>query len=178
MNKLTKYKIFSKLYEKLQLKNQLYLFETLQGPDLSKLKKFNDGKFSIISVYKIGIEILRCLKLIHKIGYLYIDLKENNLAMLVKPLEYLKQTFNLILIDYGFFEEFNKDKNKSSKKYGHSSYASINALKNNNISIKDDIICFCYFLLNLYIGYLPWDDIKNDNNKNEWKIFNKKFMLK
>ena len=34
MNKLTKYKIFSKLYEKLQLKNQLYLFETLQGPDL------------------------------------------------------------------------------------------------------------------------------------------------
>ena len=30
LNKLTKYKIFSKLYEKVQLKNQLYLFETLQ----------------------------------------------------------------------------------------------------------------------------------------------------
>ena len=36
--------------------------------------------------------------------YLYINLKENNVAMLVKPLEYLKQTFNLILIDYGFCE--------------------------------------------------------------------------
>ena len=70
----------------------------------------------------IGIEILICLKLIHKIGYLYIDLKENNVEMLVKHLEFLKQIFYIILIDYGFCEEFNKAKNKSPKKYGHSSY--------------------------------------------------------
>ena len=54
---------------------------------------------------------------------------------------------------------------------------SIKALKDNNISRKDDIICFCYFSLSLFIGYLPLDDIKNDTNKNKGKIFYKKFEL-
>ena len=167
MTKLSKFKIFTKLYDQIRLEDQLFLMETLQGPDLSKLINFYGENFSILTVYKIGIEILRCLKLIHQIGYLYIDLKENNIAMLIKPVTYLKKTNKLTLIDYGFCEQFNKDYIKSPKIHGHASYASINSLKRNPVSRKDDLISFCYFFLNLYNGYLPWDDINNDNNRNE-----------
>ena len=94
MTKLSKFKIFTKLYDQIRLEDQLFLMETLQGPDLSKLINFYGENFSILTVYKIGIEILRCLKLIHQIGYLYIDLKENNIAMLIKAVTYLKKQIN------------------------------------------------------------------------------------
>lgn len=61
MQNLSKYKIFTQVYDNMKLLNQIYIFETLQGPDLSKIKKFYGEKFSLITVYKIGIEILRCL---------------------------------------------------------------------------------------------------------------------
>ena len=87
--------------------------------------------------------------------------------MLTNPIEYLKKTNDLVLIDFGFCEQFNKDKNKSPKIYGHSSYASINSLKGNLIGRKDDMISFCYFLADLYNEYLPWDYVANDENKKE-----------
>lgn len=167
MTKLSKFKIFTKVYDHFRLQNQLYLIETLQGPDLSKLINFYGENFSILTVYKIGIQILRCLKLIHQIGYLYIDLKENNIAMLLNPIVYLKKTSNLVLIDYGYCEQYNKDYTKSPKKHGCSSYASINSLKGNPISRKDDMITFCYFFLNLCVGSLPWDNANKNNNNNE-----------
>ena len=67
MKKLAKYKLFSKVYDQIILNKRIYLIETLQGPDLYKLRKFCGGKFSITTVYKIGIEILNCLRLLHKI---------------------------------------------------------------------------------------------------------------
>ena len=167
MTKLSKYKIFTKVYEQFMIQDQLYLIKTLQGHDLAKLRDFYGKKFSLTTVYKIGIDILRCFKLIHQLGYLYIDLKENNVAMLIKQIAYLKKLNNLILIDYGYCEKCNQDKDKSPKKHGCISYSSINSLKNNPISKKDDLISFCYFLVNLYNGYLPWDDISSDKNKSE-----------
>ncbi len=75
------------------------MIETLQGPDFCKLGKFCGGKFSISTVYKLGIEILNCLRLIHKIGYIYINLKDDNMAILYKPIACNKISNNIILID-------------------------------------------------------------------------------
>ena len=161
MNQLSKYKIFNQFYDEFFLKDQIYLVESLQGPDLSKIRIFYGKQFTIVTLYKIGIEILKCLKMIHNIGYLYIDLKDNNIAILCNPIKYRNQVNNLILIDYGFCEKFSKDKNNSPKVHGKRSYSSINSLKGNPISRKDDIITFCYFMLGLCSGNLPWDDISN-----------------
>lgn len=170
MKKLSKYKIFSKIYKQIILNNRIYLIETLQGPDLYKLRQFSGGKFSIISVYKIGIEILHCLKLIHKDGYLYIDLKDDNVAILSKPITYQKITNNITLIDYGFCEKYNKNENDSPKIHGNVRYSSINALNGNPISRKDDIISFCYLLVDLYIGSLPWKNLSSEYGENEEAI--------
>ena len=92
-------------------------------------------------------------------------MKENNITILCNPVTYRKKTNNLILIDYGFCEKYNKDENKSPKEHGHSSYASINSLKGKAISRKDDIIAFCYFLADLFCGELPWDNISSESDK-------------
>ena len=165
MQNLAKYKIFTPAYEEMKLLDQIYIFETLQGPDLSKIKKFFGKKFSLITVYKIGIEILRCLKYIHQIGYLYIYLKENNILLLCKPIAYRYKTNNLILIDYGFCEKYSTNENNSPKEHGHPSYASIKSLKGEAISRKDDIIALCYLMNDLYFGELPWDGLSSENDK-------------
>ena len=40
MQNLSKYKIFTQVYDEMKLLDKIYIFETLQGPDLSKIKKF------------------------------------------------------------------------------------------------------------------------------------------
>ena len=90
-----------------------------------------------------------------------------------------KNISNIILIDYGFCEKISNDKNKAPKEYGKKSYSSINALKGNPISRKDDIIVLCYFILDLFSGSLPWDNIQSDKNRKEEIIkLKEKFSFK
>lgn len=174
MQKLAKYKLFSKVYDKIVLNKRIYLIETVQGPNLYKLRKFCGGKFSITTIYKIGIEILNCLKLIHKIGYIYLDLKDDNAVILYQPITYKKICNNIILIDYGYCEKYYKEENISPRVHGNIRYSSINALSGNPVSRKDDIISLCYLLADLYLGYLPWENISDEYNKNEETIKMKK----
>ena len=170
MQKLSKYKLFSKIYDEIIIGDKIYLFETLQGPNIYKMIKFCGGKFSTITSYKIGIEVLRCLKLIHTAGYLYLDLKDDNIAILPKPIMYNKVYNHIILIDYGFCEKFFKNENSAPRHHGNIRYASANALKGNPVSRKDDLISFCYFLADLCAGFLPWDNISSDSNIKEETI--------
>ena len=63
IQKLKRYKIFSKLYDKLVFNNSIYLIQSLHCPNLNKFKNFCGSKFSANTIYKIGIEILRCLNI-------------------------------------------------------------------------------------------------------------------
>lgn len=87
MQKLKKYQIFTRLYEKLKFNHMLYLVETLHITNLEKLKKFCGGKFSILTTYKIGIELLQCLKYIHKAGYIYLNIKGDNITLLYESIK-------------------------------------------------------------------------------------------
>jgi hypothetical protein len=167
MNKLRKFKIFSNFHDKILVNNKNYLIETLQGPNLEKLQNFCGGKFSLVTTYKIGIDILQCLKFIHKTGYVYLDLKCDNIVLLPSPIKYKKSVNKMTLIDFGFCEKYSKTKENSPKTHGNIFLASINALCGNAVSRKDDLISFCYFLLYLYLGYLPWNNSQNDNNTKE-----------
>ena len=84
-------------------------------PKFGKNKKILWKKFSTTKMYKIGRKILRCLKYIRQLGYLYIDLKENNIAILCNSIVYRNKINNLLLINYGFCEKFNKDEKNHQK---------------------------------------------------------------
>ena len=174
MKKLSKHKLFSKIFDYYILDNKIFLIETLQGPDINKLKNFCGGKFSLMTVYKIGIEILQCLKHIHRIGYLYIDLKDDNIVMILKAIKLKNRINNITLIDYGFCEKYYKDDIDAPRAHGNICYSSINALSGVPVSRKDDIISLCYLLADLYHGYLPWGSISGDLDKKEETIKLKK----
>ena len=164
IQKLKKYKIFSKLYDKLIFNNNIYLIESLHCPNLDKFKNFCGNKFSVNTIYKIGIEILRCFKYIHKNRYIYLDLKDENISILINPIKKDKYIQNITIIDFGFCEKYDKDKPKWPKGYGNMYFSSISALKRMDVSFKDDLISLCYLLIYLYYGYLPWDNICNTKN--------------
>ena len=57
--------------------------------------------------------------------------------------------------------------NNASKTYGNSLYSSINSLRRNQVSRKDDIIALCYFLADLCNVFLPFDNVSNKSEKIE-----------
>lgn len=170
MKKLEKYEIFSKFYDKIEVIDRIFIVETLHGPTIEKLRNFCGRKFSVKTIYKIGAEILLCLKLFHEAGFIYLDLKSDNISLLLNPITVNGSEINITLIDYGFAEKYMDDKgihyskNKSAKLYGNAYLSSINALCKNPVSRKDDIINLCYLLIDLYLGSLPWVNLGTDEN--------------
>ena len=139
------------------------------GPDLDKLLKFCRKNVSVITIYKIGIELLQYLKLIHESGYVYIDLSCKNIGLLFNPTGNNKITNHITLIDFGFCETYvskgnlHLEKAQAPRENGNIYYSSINALSGGPISRKDDIISLCYLLIDLY-KILPWAGINWDSN--------------
>lgn len=170
MDELKNAKIFSKFYDKIEIIDRIFLVETLQGPTIANLWNFCGRKFSVKTIYKIGIELIYCLKLFHAAGFIYLDLKCNNIAILLNPIKIKEYEMHLTLIDYGFAERYmtkngiHYSKDDSAKVHGNSYLSSVNALCKNPVSRKDDIINLCYLLLDLYLGSLPWVDLNNDEN--------------
>ena len=170
MNELNSAKIFSKFYDKIEIVDRIFLVETLQGPTIANLWNFCGRKFSVKTIYKIGIELIYCLKLFHAAGFIYLDLKGDNITILLNQIKIKEYEMNLTLIDFGFAERYmtkngiHYRKDNSAKVHGNSYLSSINALSNKPVSRKDDIISLCYFLVDLYLGSLPWSDLGNDKN--------------
>ena len=62
------------------------LVEPLYGPNLQSLLILCGGNFDIITICRIGIEILNLLEIIHLKGYLYIYLKPDNICILLNEI--------------------------------------------------------------------------------------------
>lgn len=170
---MQKYQVFTEIYDSLFFNKRLYLLETLHNPNLSKFKKFCGGKFSKLTVYKIGAELLYCLKVLHKSGYIYHDLKCDNISILNKPISVNNNFIHLVLIDYGSSSKYVSDdgshlsENASSKRRGNVYCSSINSLCGKAVSRRDDVLSLIYLLCDLYFGSLPWETIKKSKNTNK-----------
>ena len=174
MKSIEKYGIFSKVYDQFNFLGRRYLVETLQGPALNKILNFCSGKLSINSIYKIGIELITCFKYFHEAGFIYLDLKADNIAILFNEKFLNNEKINITLLDCGFGVAYldqngnHKDLNNSEKKHGNIYLSSINALSNKPISRRDDMISLVYFLFDIYLQGLPWENLgksKKDLNK-------------
>ena len=127
---------------------------------MSKIREFYGKKFFIISIYKVGIEILRYLKYIHQLSYLYIDLKENNISC--NPDTYRKKrTINFYM---DFVKSLIKMKINLQKSMVIQVMHPLILWKEKQL-VEKTIIAFCYFLRDLYCGELSWDNIYNNRYK-------------
>ena len=93
---------FPKFFNSYYIGDKLALIESLIGPNLKTMLKFCDGKFDIITVCHIGLELFDLLQIVHDYGYLYVDIKCDNINLIIKDFSKLENDYHICLTDFGF----------------------------------------------------------------------------
>ena len=133
----------------------------LLGKNLQQIFEIN-GNFSIKTVCLLAIQMISILEHIHNKGVIHRDIKPENFVL---GKENERNSKHLYLIDFGFSKFFDKNGLNdivTDKKnlIGTPRYASINALRGIEQSMRDDLESVGYILVYLLKGKLPWMGIK------------------
>lgn len=131
----------------------------------------------------LGIAIINVLEQIHNAGYIYNDLKLDNILVDLNQSLPLKQSSNksvfenckLRLIDFGFATSYiDKETGKHMRKTevdtfrGNMIFASLNQLEFYATSRRDDLISLCYMLVySLNRGKISGIDLNDKLSRNE-----------
>ena len=156
--------------------NNIILIQSKLGPSLSELFTENNKQFSLNEICLIGIQCIERLKWIHSKNYIYRNIKPENFLIGVEDphVIYLKNFY--------LCEKYKSSKTDKHVKFqytkeivGTQRYGSINALRGLRQGRKDDLESLCYMLIYFFLGKLPWQGIKADNEalKHE-KLLNEK----
>ena len=149
----------------------------LLGKNLnSLLNKTEEKRLSLKTICMLGIKMIRILEYIHEKHIIHRDIKPDNFTM-----DYEKGT-TLYLLDFGLAKQYRSSKTlehypmkKNKKLTGTARYASINALRGNDQSRRDDLESIGYVLIYLLKGVLPWQGIDAKTKEEKYaKILYKK----
>ncbi|OHT13977.1 CK1 family protein kinase [Tritrichomonas foetus] len=166
-----------------------YLVQELCGPSFSAMRKFlPDGHFSLSTVLRIGIEMLKAIRKLHNAGYIHRDIKPSN--FLIRP----NKKHPVALIDFGLCYQY-KDfetgqyidyestlEKKSDNQYltyedfdqrryvGTPRYMSLNAHGGKEPGRVDDLYSWFYSLIEIFRGCLPWARFVNIEDIKEVKM--------
>lgn len=150
----------------------------LLGKSLDEILNDEDGKLDIGTVMKIGIELVKSMKLIHKAGIIHRDIKPNNF-MFGKD----ENRNKLYVMDFGLSKKWYNKGNHIEYKDGRSMigttrYASTNIHMGIEPSRRDDIESIGYMLVYLIKGRLPWQGLMKKTKDNPIdKIGDKKINI-
>ena len=161
--------------------NNIILIEQKLGHSLSELFTENKKKFSLNEICLIGIQCIERLQWIHSKNYVYRNIKPENFVIGIDdPHVIYLQNFYLC-------EKYKSSKtNQHAKlKYtkeivGTERYGSINALRGLRQGRKDDLESLCYMLIYFFLGKLPWQGIKANNEISKMEMLldeKKKFKI-
>ena len=144
------------------------LVQELLGRSLDKILQEKNYKLSLKDSCMIGIQILDRLEYIHDKNMIHRDIKADNFLIGLKKNEII------YIIDFGLAKQFRSKKTGKHVKYcinkkwsGTSRFASANTLRGIEPSRRDDMESFCYLLLYLMKGSLPWDKLNENSEINE-----------
>ena len=161
-------------------KQYLILIESSLGKTLNELFKEHYSNFDIKDITMSSIQILERLKFVHSKNIILCDVQPKNFCLGPKNYEniiYIKNLENAQYFRNKKTLQHNKNKFGSENKnlYLSSKFSSINGMRKNSLSRRDDLESLGYILIYFLIGNLPWQNIKalNKNEKNR-KIYQAK----
>lgn len=136
------------------------------GDSLNKFIKHFNSKVSLTTVIHIAIQLVGCIKKIHEYGYVFNDLKPDNILVGSMPIsEYLDPRnqvlenrssipgYQLTMIDFGLVNKFCDEDGKHIKEgttdkfRGSFMFAGLSAFKFYASSRKDDLVSLVYVLI-------------------------------
>ncbi|CAI2351904.1 unnamed protein product [Caenorhabditis sp. 36 PRJEB53466] len=153
-----------------------YVVMQLVGPDLSTLLEFAPNKrFSPSTVYKIALQTLDRLRVLHDAGWLNRDVKAQNFAV------GLGDESNIVyMLDFGLTRRFlERDGRRhllrpQGPSVGTFPYAPLSSLGFCDQSPSDDLEGWLYMVVHLLKGGLPWHNEHRSLNLakvREWKMY-------
>lgn len=137
----------------------------LLGPNLREVEENCPGKqFSLNQMYRIIIQLLDRLRVLHSLNYVHGDLKLQNMCYGMDEL-----SSRVYLIDFGcsFHYMNNKGVRKvnqnNGRHLGNIMFASVPVCRGNWLSPRDDIESLLYILLYIHTKHkLPWNRYQKD----------------
>ena len=156
-----------------------YLIMEFLGPNLNNLLNYcGVRKFTISTVCLIGLQMLNRIEYIHKHHYLHRDIKPENFCIGTE-----EKTNVIYLMDFGLSKRYKNSKNFQHIPYregrsliGTARYVSINTHLGIEPSRRDDIESIGYVLSYFLKGNLPWQGLK-DGDQKYIRIMEKKLQI-
>ena len=161
-------------------KDSMVLIEAKKGPTLYDLFLKNNRQFSLNEICLIGIQCIERLKWIHSQNYIHRNIKPDNFSIGIED------PHVIYLQNFYLSQKYKSSKTNQHSKFiftkeivGTERYGSINALRGLSQSRRDDLESLCYMLFYFFLGKLPWQGIKADNEGQKLeKILNMKKNFK
>ena len=168
-----------KFYGMGELPDTYYLIMEFLGPNLNNLLNYcGVRKFTISTVCLIGLQMLNRIEYIHKHHYLHRDIKPENFCIGTE-----EKTNVIYLMDFGLSKRYKNSKNFQHIPYregrsliGTARYVSINTHLGIEPSRRDDIESIGYVLIYFLKGNLPWQGLK-DGEQKYIRIMEKKLQI-
>lgn len=149
-----------------------YIIMSLLGPSLSELRrKQPEGKFSLSTTLRLGVQMLAGVQAIHNCGFLHRDVKPSNFAMGRLP------TTNhcCYILDFGLARQYTTQTGEIRQPRavagfrGTVRYASISAHKSLELGRHDDLWSLFYIMAEFINGQLPWRKMKDKEQVGKFK---------
>ena len=168
-----------KFYGAGELPDCYYMIIDFLGPNLIELFNYcGCKKFTISTVCLIALQVLNRIENLHKHHYLHRDIKPENFLIGIH-----EKSNVIYLIDFGLSKRYKNLKTHQHIPYregraltGTARYVSINTHMGIEQSRRDDLESIGYMLIFFLKGVLPWQGLKNGNEKYT-RIMEKKLQI-
>ena len=143
----------------------IYIVMELMHMNLEEIYILNNRSFNKPTIYKLFLDMINSLNLLHQLGFIHRDIKPQNFMIKLDENKCCK----LVLIDYGLSKKYiiqgKHIEYKTELNFvGSLKFASLNAHKLIEQSRRDDMESICYVIIYLFLGSLPWKICTNDIN--------------